>query len=139
MTGPRVLLPEGHRAGRPPIGALELRLVLLATALALGVAVGLADLRSGETLFTGALIGVISMAFAAIRPSNALLHSLVVALGVPAVYLWATLLEKPIPFPPTPNLAATLLAIVPAVLGTLTGLFLRYLVTGSPRRRRGRA
>ena len=136
MTGPRVLLPEGHRTGRQPIAALLLRLLLLATAVALGIAVGLADLRSGETMFTAALIALIAVAFAAIRPSNALLHSLVVALGVPAVYLWAMLSGKPIPFPPTPNLAATLLAIVPAILGTLAGLFLRFLVTGSPRRRR---
>jgi hypothetical protein len=138
MSGPRVLLPEGRRASREPV-RFALRLVLLATAAALGVAVGLADLRSGDTLFTAALIGIIALAFAAIRPANALLHGLVVALGVPAVYLWATFADKPIPFPPTPNLAATLLAIVPAILGTLAGLFLRFLVTGSPRRRRSRS
>ena len=136
MTGPRVLLPEGHQGSRRSAGGLLLRLLLLGTAAALGIAAGLADLRSGETMLTAALIGVIALAFAAVRPSNALLHALVVALGVPAAYLWATLFDRPIPFPPTPNLAATLLAIVPAMLGTLAGLFLRFLVTGSPRRRR---
>ncbi len=136
MTGPQILLPEGHRASRRPMGGFLLRALLLAGALALGIIIGLADLRTGETMLTAALIALVSLAFAAVRPSNALLHALVVALGVPAVYLWATFFEHPILFPPTPNLAATLLAIVPAILGTLAGLFLRRLVTGPARRRR---
>ena len=136
MTGPQILLPEGHRASRRPMGGFLLRTLLLAGAFALGIIIGLADLRTGETMLTAALIALVSLAFAAVRPSNALLHALVVALGVPAVYLWATLFEQPILFPPTPNLAATLLAIVPAILGTLAGLFLRRLVTGPARRRR---
>jgi hypothetical protein len=136
MNGPQILLPEGHRASRRPTGGLLLRTLLLAGAFALGIIIGLADLRTGETMLTAALIALVAFAFAAVRPSNALLHALVVALGVPAVYLWATVFEQPILFPPTPNLAATLLAIVPAILGTLAGLFLRRLVTGPARRRR---
>lgn len=129
---PSVMLPEGHAEHQVENGSKELvmRIVMFALAVVAGVLCGLYDLQSGRTAITALLIAVAAFVLALVRPSSAWMTAVLVALGVPAVYLWATVAQRAIPYPPSPHIAATLLALLPAVGAALLGVFLHRLVMG---------
>jgi hypothetical protein len=109
-----------------------MRVLFLLVALAAGVAIGIYDFTTGDAMLTAVLLAVAAFVLAIVRPSFAWMSATVVGLGVPLVYLAATLAGVAIEYPPTPNLAATLLALLPAVAAALLGLALRRLVLGAP-------
>lgn len=129
---PSVMLPEGHAEQQVENGSKELvmRIVMFALAVVAGVLCGLYDLQSGRTVITAVLIAVAAFVLALVRPSSAWMTAVLVALGVPAVYLWATIADRAIPYPPSPHIAATLLALLPAVGAALLGVFLHRIVIG---------
>lgn len=130
----QVLMPLGH--GTPTRshsgGKLLMRSLFLLIALAAGVACGLFDLRTGAELTTAICIAVAVLALSLVKPSFAWMSATAVGLGVPIVYLWATVTGVDIPYPPSPNIAATLLALLPAVAAALLALALRRIVLGAP-------
>ena len=129
---PSVMLPDGHPEPQLENGTRELvmRIVMFGLAVVAGVLCGLYDLGSGRTMITALLVAVAAFVLAIVRPSSAWMTAILVALGVPAVYLWATIANRAIPYPPSPHIAATLLALLPAVGAALIGVFLHRLVIG---------
>ena len=129
---PSVMLPEGHAEPQVENGSKELvmRIMMFALAVVAGVLCGLYDLESGRTMITALLVATAAFVLALVRPSSAWMTAVLVALGVPAVYLWATIAERAIPYPPSPHIAATLLALLPAVGAALLGVFFHRLVIG---------
>lgn len=109
-----------------------MRALFLLVALVAGVAIGLYNVSTGDTLTTAIMIAGVAFVLAIVRPSFAWMSATVVGLGVPLVYLGATLGGLAIEYPPTPNIAATLLAPLPAIAAALLGLAVRRLVLGAP-------
>ncbi|HET7603811.1 MAG TPA: hypothetical protein VFK36_12385 [Gemmatimonadales bacterium] len=109
-----------------------MRMLFLVLALVAGLGIGLYNFTTGDALVTAVLLAVAAFVLAVVRPSYAWMSATVIGLGVPLVYLGATLAGVAIEFPPSPNVAATLLALLPAVAAALLGLALRRLVLGAP-------
>jgi hypothetical protein len=109
-----------------------MRALFLLLALAAGIAIGVYNLSTGDTLTTAIMVAAVAFILAIVRPSFAWMSATLVGLGVPLVYLGATLGGLAIEYPPTPNIAATLLALLPAVAAALLGLAVRRLVLGAP-------
>ena len=129
-----VLLPEGHGPAlrMRPGGRWLMRFVFLVIGLAAGLACGFFNLQTGDALVTAALLAGASLVLTLAKPSFAWMSATLVGLGVPAVYVWATLAHRDIRFPPSPNISATLLAFLPAVAACLLALVVRRLVLGPP-------
>ena len=131
-----VMLPQGRRARRPR-GAgkgLLMRILYFLLAVLAGVACGLYQMRTGHTAVTAVALAVVGLLLAALWPAWGLSSAVGAALGVPVAYLGASLAGAPIPFPPSPHFAATLIAFLPAVSGALLGLLVRRLLTGDATR-----
>lgn len=109
-----------------------MRALFFLLALAAGIGIGLFNLSTGDALTTAIMLAVAAFVLAIVRPSFAWMSATVVGLGVPLVYLGATLGGLDIKYPPTPNIAATLLALLPAVAAALLALAMRRLVLGAP-------
>ena len=129
-----ILLPEGHGSAvrMRPGGRWLMRFLFLVIGLAAGLACGFFNLQTGDTLVTAGLLAAASLVLTLAKPSFAWMSATLIGLGVPAVYIWATLTSRDIRFPPSPNIAATLLAFLPAVAACLLALTLRRLVLGPP-------
>jgi hypothetical protein len=110
-----------------------MRMLFALIAIGAGLTCGWFDLHSGNTLLTAGYLAAAAFLLALAKPSFAWMCATLVGLGVPAVYLWATLSGAEIPYPPTPTIAATLLALLPAVAAALFALALRRLVVGAAR------
>jgi hypothetical protein len=109
-----------------------MRVLFLLLALIAGLGIGLYNFSTGDTLTTTIMLAVVAFLLAVLRPSSALMSATVIGLGVPLSYLGATLGGVAIEYPPSPNIAATLLALLPAVAAALLGLAVRRLVVGAP-------
>lgn len=133
-TAMEVLLPRGRVARSRPRsgGRWIMRSLFFLIALAAGLACGVFNLQTGDTTTTAILLAAASLVLALIQPGFAWMTASLVGLGVPMVYLWAEATSRPMPFPPSPNVAATLLALLPAVAAALLALMLRRVVLGPP-------
>ena len=133
--GERVLVPKGRRAHRAaPQRTLRPGGLLLAACI--GVACGIFDLHTGRSDTTGLMLAGAAFLLALVLPAGAVPRAIVMGVSIPAVYLAATLLDLTIPFPHSPHFAVTIIALVPALAGTLLGLALRRLLpSGGPTRR----
>lgn len=131
----RVLLPGGHsrRAPRPNRGRGLVRILFLLLAVALGVLAGLFALQGGDLRRIVIFVAAAAFVLAALRPPFAWTSAIVIALGIPGVYLVAMAAGAPIARPPEPNVAVTLLALLPALAGALLALFLRRLLGSEPK------
>ncbi|HEU5050992.1 MAG TPA: hypothetical protein VFU00_11740 [Gemmatimonadales bacterium] len=130
--GHRVLMPRGGRSYRL-ITEQRIRLPGLlgaAGAAVVGIACGLFDLRTGRSDTTAFIVGVAAMASALLAVNGAIARAVIIAAGIPLVYAVATILQLSIPFPPDPNLLATIVVIVPALAGALLGVAVRRLAAG---------
>lgn len=129
-----VLLPQGRGASVSvrPGGRFIMRVLFLLLALVAGLGIGLYNFSTGDTLTTAIMLAVVAFLLAVLRPSFAWMSATVIGLGVPLIYLGATLGGVAIEYPPSPNIAATLLALLPAVAAALLGLAVRRLVVGAP-------
>ena len=109
-----------------------MRIVFLILALVAGLACGYFNLLTGAVLQTALGIALASLVLVLVKPSFAWMTATAIGLGVPIVYLWATLTGADIPYPPSPTIAATLLALLPAVAAALLALAMRRVVLGAP-------
>ena len=108
--------------------------ILLAACI--GIACGIYDLHTGRSDTMALFLGAAGLMLAVVAPTGAVPRALVLGLSIPLVYFVATLLDLTIPFPPAPHYIVTVVALVPALAGTLLGLGLRRLLpTGGPARR----
>jgi hypothetical protein len=133
----RVLVPGGRRAHRAsPVRTLRPAGILLAAAI--GIACGIYDLQTGRSDTMALFLGGAALILGLIVPVGAVPRAIVMGLSIPAVYFVANLLDLTIPYPPMPHYAVSIVALVPALAGTLLGLALRKLLPsgGPPRRTR---
>lgn len=130
--GHRVLMPRGGRSYRL-VTEQRIRLPNLAGAAGaavIGIICGLFDFRTGRGDTTAFMVGVTAMASALLSLNGAIARAVIIAAGIPLVYAVATILQLPIPFPPDPNLLATVVLLVPALAGALLGVAIRRLAAG---------
>lgn len=90
---------------------------------------GWVELHSDEVQATVALLLLFTALLAFARPERPWLWGVLMAAAVPLAYLVAPLLGVTPRSQPEPNLAATLLALIPALLGAYTGAALRRSAT----------
>ncbi len=93
---------------------------LLLTVVA-GVFVGVADLRSPEVQGPVAILFAAAFFLAAWHPDGAWRRGLMLGLSVPLAHLVAHFSGRVLPYT-VENPATTLLAIIPAMLGTMAGM-----------------
>lgn len=111
-----MVMPESGRWGTQRFGDdLGLRVLVLAIALVAGIGCGMFDLVTGRTVLTALFVSAASFALALVRPRYALISASIVALGIPTVYFISMAAGATIPYPPAPNAAVTLLALIPAL------------------------
>lgn len=126
--GHQVLMPEGRRAHRAkPVRRISGTLLLAAV---IGIGCGVFDLMTGRSDTTGLFVATAGFALALMVPSGAVARAVIMGVSIPLVYFVATLLEIDFPYPPTPHYLATIIALVPALAGTLFGLGVRRLASG---------
>jgi hypothetical protein len=131
-------MPQGRRVQRPR--AARPRVVPgIVVAAAVGIVCGVRDLQTGQDMTTALLLGAAAAVSALILPTGAVPRAIALALGVPFVYLVATLFGLTIPYPPAPHWIVTIAVLVPALAGALLGLALRRLGPSPGGRRRVRS
>jgi predicted cobalt transporter CbtA len=97
-------------------------LVVLAAAFT-----GWVDLHSDEVQPTVALLMLFTALLAFARPRRPWRWALLMGVAVPLAYVVAPLLGVAPRAQPEPNLSATLIALIPAMIGAYAGVALRYL------------
>ncbi len=95
-------------------------LALLLTVVT-GVFVGVADLRSPEVQGPVAVLFAAAFFLAAWHPDGAWRRGLMLGLSVPLAHLVAQLTGRVLPYT-VEHPASTLLALIPAMLGTMVGM-----------------
>jgi len=99
-----------------------------------GLIVGWVDFINNEPQPAVALLLLFTVLLGALKPRLAWLWALLCTAGLPLAYLLLSGLGlKPASWP-APGLYATLLAVIPAMLGALGGVLINYLIRGLRRK-----
>ena len=99
-----------------------------------GMLVGFVDFINTEPQPAVALLLLFTVLLGALKPRLAWLWALLCTAGLPLAYLLLSGLGlKPASWP-APGLYATLLAVIPAMLGALGGVLINYLIRGLRRK-----
>lgn len=101
-------------------------LLPFALALFAGAVSGYLAWASNEMLPVIGSLLIFGFAFGVWKVRVGWICSIVVALGVPAFYLISEALGLPSRWPPQPNISATFIALIPAVLGAAVGSGFRW-------------
>jgi hypothetical protein len=96
-------------------------------ALAGGMFTGWIDFNNDEPQAAAILILVITILLGLILPRKAWLWAIIVACGLPGVYLLATSLGYEPISPPSPGWYASFLALIPAFIGAYLGVLARLV------------
>lgn len=99
---------------------MKATLALLLTAVA-GLVVGVTDLRAAEVQGPVAVLFSAGFFLAAWHPQGAWRRGLMLGASVPLAHLVASLTHRALPYT-VDHPASTLLAFIPAMLGTMVGL-----------------
>ncbi len=91
------------------------------------VLAGWVDFNNNEPQAAVLVILVVTFLAGVVYPGKAWLWAIIVALGIPAVYLIAVALGYHPVSPPSPGWYASLLALIPAFLGAYTGVIGRSI------------
>lgn len=97
-------------------GAMALLLTV-----ATGIVAGVTDLRSPDVRGAFGVLFAAAFFLAAWHPDGAWRRGLMLGLSVPLAHMIAQLTGRPLPYS-IDNHAATLLAVIPALLGTMVGM-----------------
>ncbi len=100
--------------------------IVLLLALLGGLFVGYIDSHASEVQATLMVMLPITFVLGFIEPKRAALWALIVGLSVPVSYLWLLATGQHYTAPP-PNGFTTLIALVPAFVGTFSGAILRRI------------
>ncbi len=137
VTG--VLMPLGRRSrsgGRR--GVALVRSLLLLAAFGIGTFAGYVDLMSASATPALVVVAVGGLVLALIRPANGWLYAVIMGCAIPVAHLIAPLVQLTEAHIPEPNIAVTVLAVAPALAGSLAGMLLhRGLFGAAPRRASG--
>jgi hypothetical protein len=114
--------------------AVPLDLAILPLVVAAATFTGWVDINAREVQPTVALLLLFTALLAFARPYRPWRWALLMGASIPLAYVLAPLLGIAPRAQPEPNIAATLLALIPAMLGAYGGKALRSV--GAPGRRR---
>jgi len=103
------------------------RICLLLAALG-AVFAGWVDFNNDEPQAAVLVILVVTIVLGLSLPRKAWLWAIIVALGIPAVYLTARTLGYQPVTPPSPGWYASLLALIPAFIGAYAGALGRVII-----------
>lgn len=96
----------------------------LATALPVGILIGLIDTRAEEVQPAVALFLVAGAGLGALAPRAAIPIGVVLGLGVPIMHAWTRISHIPLPYAMNSYWGA-FLALIPATLGAFAGAWIR--------------
>src|SRR4030042_3878195 len=102
--------------------------VCLILALTGGIFAGWVDFNNDEPQAAVLVILVVTCILGRIQPRKAWLWAIIVALSLPAVYLFARSLGYQPFSPPSPGWYASLLALIPAFIGAYAGALGRVIL-----------
>jgi hypothetical protein len=97
-------------------------------AVLFGVFAGAVDLTSKEVQGTVLLIIVSAGALGFLIPKRAWIWALIIGASIFGAHLWAQSTGYPVPYPVEPNVAITLLALIPAFIGAYSGVGARWVM-----------
>jgi MFS-type transporter involved in bile tolerance (Atg22 family) len=100
-------------------------------ALAGGIFAGWVDFNNDEVQATVLVILVVTFIAGFIMPKKAWLWAIIVAFCLPGVYLFARSLGYQPVSPPSPGWYASLLAIIPALIGAYSGTVGRVILNNA--------
>ena len=100
----------------------------LAIAILGGIFAGWVDFNNDEPQAAVLVILVLTFLCGMLFPKKAWLWAVIIALGVPGVYLLATNLGYQPVSPPSPGWYASLLALIPAFIGAYSGVVGRMVL-----------
>ncbi|MGW8316929.1 MAG: hypothetical protein ACWGNV_15135 [Bacteroidales bacterium] len=103
-------------------------LVCLALSIAFGLIVGWLDLHVTEVIVTIVALYVSGMIPGLIQPSAAWRWALLIVIGLPVLKLIAIVFNMQTAEPVHLDLRITLVALVITLLGTYSGVFIRYVL-----------
>ena len=102
--------------------------VCLVLSLCGGAFTGWVDFNNDEPQAAVLVILVVTFLLGLIIPKRAWLWAIIVALGLPAVYLFLRSLGYQPVSPPSPAWYASLLGLIPAFIGAYTGSLARTII-----------
>jgi len=98
-------------------------------AMAAGLLAGWIDFNNDEPQAAAIVLALCAAILGFIWPARAWLWAVIVGLGIPAAYfIWPALGFTPKSLP-EPNVAASLLALIPAFVGAYGGVFVRKVAS----------
>ncbi len=101
-------------------------------AMAVGIFAGLVDFHNNEPQAAAGVLLALGSLLGFARPHRAWRWGAITALGIPGVYLAGRALGyKPVGWP-QPNIFASLLALIPAMIGVYGGVIVRRVLNGKP-------
>jgi hypothetical protein len=100
--------------------------LVLILAIIGSIFVGYIDSHATEVQATLMVMLPITFALGFIQPKRAVLWALIVGLSIPGAFLWHLAMGRTYAAPP-PNGFTTLIALVPAFIGTYCGVVLRKI------------
>ncbi len=103
-------------------------LICFVFALAAAIFTGWVDFNNDEPQAAVLVILVSTTLLGGLLPARAWLWAIIVALGLPAMYLLLRSLDYHPVSPPSPAWYASLLAIIPAFLGAYAGVLGRVII-----------
>lgn len=86
--------------------------------------IGYGDFHASEVQGTVLILLLFSFSLALTQSRGAWFRGLMIGIGVPGAHLVGLFLGSPAPYPVQPNVVATFLALIPAMIGTCTGILL---------------
>jgi hypothetical protein len=105
-----------------------LGLICFILALCGAIFTGGVDFNNDEPQASALLILVVTFLVGLILPKKAWLWAIIVALGIPGVYLCARAMGYQPVSPPSPGWYASLLALIPAFIGVYAGALGRMVI-----------
>ena len=125
-----VVVPRGRRVyrSRERFEAEPAVKVALCVAVASGFACGVYYFTRGGFGGTGVYLAAAGFVLAMLLPASGIILAIVAALGVPLAWLAMQLAGATVHFPPEPNVAATLLALLPTLAGAMLALGIRWVL-----------
>jgi hypothetical protein len=97
--------------------------ICAAAAIAVGIFAGLVDFHNNEPQPAAAVLLVLGALLGFVRPRGAWRWGVIAALGIPAVYLAGRALGYRPVDTMHPNIFASLVALIPAMIGVYAGAF----------------
>lgn len=104
-------------------------LLCLGLTLVFAVVAGYVNIHASEVQSVVLVVLVSTFILGWLHPRRAWLWGLVIGLAVPLSYLLGPVFGYFIPYPPSPNVFASLIALIPACIGTYGGVLVRKVTT----------